>query len=58
MENQKSDMQTRIFLTDCRGCPYPSTGFLCGGSDGKCMKTRVQKINNTELDGERKNVCN
>lgn len=29
----------------CRGCPYPSTGFLCGSSDGECMKTRMQKIN-------------
>ena len=40
---KKKHMQAR---TDCRDCPYPSTGFLCGGSDGECMKTRMQKIKN------------
>ena len=50
---KKKDMQAR---TDCRGCPYPSTGFVCGGSDGECMKTRVQKIKKMPLGGESKNV--
>ena len=53
MENKK-DMQARA---DCRGCPYPSTGFLCGGSDGECMKTRVQKIKKMPLGGESQNGC-
>ena len=50
---KKKDMQ----VSDCRNCPYPSIGFLCGGSDGECMKTRVQKIKNMALRGESKNVC-
>ncbi len=53
----KKDMPTRTATADCRGCPYPSTGFLCGGSDGECMKTRVQKIKNMTLRGESKRVC-
>lgn len=50
---KKKNMQAR---TDCRGCPYQSIGFLCGGSDGECMKTRVQKIKKMPLGGESKNV--
>ena len=49
---KKKDMQA----SDCRNCPYPSTGFLCGGSDGECMKTRIQKIKKMTLEGESKNV--
>ena len=50
---KKKDMQAR---TNCRGCPYPSTGFLRVGSDGECMKTRIQKIKKMPLGGESKNV--
>lgn len=46
MKNQKK-------RTDlgCESCPYPSTGFLCSGSDGECMKTRMQKIKNMTMKG-------
>ncbi len=57
MENQKKDMQTQSAAAKCRGCPYSSTGFLCGGSDGECMKTRVRKIKNMTLKGVNKGVC-
>ena len=53
----KNDMPIWTAATDCRGCPYPSTGFLCGGSDGGCMKTRIQKIKDMTLRGESKRVC-
>ena len=47
MSNQEQRLNDSSVVTDCKNCPYPSTGFLCGGSDGECMKTRMQKINNT-----------
>lgn len=49
---KKKNVQARTALSDCRGCPYPSTGFLCVGSDGECMKTRMQKIKNTSKKEE------
>ncbi len=52
----KNDMPVWMAATDCKGCPYPSTGFLCGGSDGGCMKTRIQKIKDMTLRGESKRV--
>jgi len=47
MSNQKQRLNGSNVAIDCKDCPYPSTGFLCGGSDGECMKTRMQKIKNT-----------
>ncbi len=47
MLNPKQRLNGSNVATDCKNCPYPSTGFLCGGNDGECMKTRVQKIKNT-----------
>ncbi|EGD45773.1 hypothetical protein Cpap_0140 [Ruminiclostridium papyrosolvens DSM 2782] len=29
----------------CRGCPYPSVGFICWATDGSCMRTEINKIN-------------
>ncbi|HEX2925322.1 MAG TPA: hypothetical protein VHP38_03545 [Ruminiclostridium sp.] len=29
----------------CRGCPYPSVGFICWAADGSCMRTEVNRIN-------------
>jgi hypothetical protein len=40
-------------LERCEGCPYPRHGFICWHSDGSCMKTRMEKINEKE-----KNECN
>lgn len=57
MENQKKDIPAQPSAVECRGCPYPSTGFLCGGSDGECMKTRVRKIKDMASKGGRKSVC-
>ena len=28
----------------CKGCPYPSHGFVCWRKDGACMRTDVGKI--------------
>jgi len=47
MRKQKEYMLEQSAAACCKDCPYPSTGFLCGGSDGECMKTRMQKIKNT-----------
>ncbi len=47
MNNQRKHSNAASAATDCEVCPYRSTGFLCGGSDGECMKTRIQKIKNT-----------
>ena len=47
MKEQKEYTLEQPTAACCKGCPYPSTGFLCGGSDGECMKTRMQKIKNT-----------
>lgn len=32
----------------CEGCPYPRHGFICWHSDGSCMKTHMEKINEKE----------
>ena len=29
----------------CQGCPYPRHGFICWRSDGTCLKTHMEKIN-------------
>ena len=47
MTNQRQCLHGSNAAADCKNCPYPSTGFLCVGSDGECMKTRMQKIKNT-----------
>ena len=47
MKNQQNHSNAVSAATDCEGCPYRATGFLCGGSDGEYMKTRIQKIKNT-----------
>lgn len=52
MEKQKKHDEP----VSCKGCPYPSTGFLCGGSDGECMKTRIQKIKNIASKGGSRSV--
>lgn len=52
MEEQKKQDKT----VSCRACPYPSTDFLCSGSDGECMKTRMQKIKNMASKGESRSV--
>ena len=33
---------------DCKNCPYPRHGFLCWGTDGTCLRTRMNKINGSE----------
>lgn len=40
----------------CKGCPYPSHGFICWREDGECMKTDVEKI--AKRERERKNAGN
>lgn len=29
----------------CGDCPYPSHGFICYSSEGNCMRTYMQKMN-------------
>ena len=29
---------------DCLGCPYPPHGFLCWGSDGSCLRSKMNEI--------------
>ena len=36
----------------CEGCPYPAHGFLCWGGEDDCMRTRVKKLNEKELEHE------
>ncbi|WP_204884733.1 hypothetical protein [Pseudoflavonifractor phocaeensis] len=36
----------------CEGCPYPSHGFLCWGSEDDCMRTRMKKLNEKETEHE------
>ena len=33
---------------DCQGCPYPRHGFLCWGSDGSCLRSKMNEIIGTE----------
>lgn len=47
MKEQKEYTLEKSTAACCKGCPYPSTGFLCGSRDGECMKTRMQKIKNS-----------
>ena len=28
----------------CKGCRYPSVGFLCMGMDGRCLKTEMKRF--------------
>lgn len=39
---------------DCQGCPYPRHGFLCWGSDGSCLRSRMNEIIGKE---EKNNVA-
>ena len=32
----------------CEDCPYPAHGFLCWRDQTDCLRTRMQKINETE----------
>lgn len=52
MKKQRQCLDSTVTTAECKNCPYPSTGFLCGGSDGECMKTRMQKIKNTSKKEE------
>ena len=36
----------------CKGCPFPSTGFICWGSDGECLRTRFEKLQRKEKNNE------
>ena len=36
----------------CEGCPYPTHGFLCWGSEDDCMRTRMKKLNGEEAEDE------
>lgn len=29
---------------ECNGCPFPSSGFVCWGENGDCMRTRFDKL--------------
>lgn len=28
----------------CKGCPYPSVGFICWDADGTCLRTDMDKV--------------
>ena len=32
----------------CIGCPFPSSGFICWGENGDCMRTRIDKLKENE----------
>lgn len=36
----------------CEGCPYPAHGFLCWGGEDDCMRTKMKKLNEKELEHE------
>ncbi len=37
----------------CGECPYASHGFICYSSEGDCLKTDMQKIENYRKAGKR-----
>ena len=52
-ENGKRDKSPPAsFPRRCEGCPYPAHGFLCWGGEDDCMRTRVKKLNEKELEYE------
>lgn len=36
----------------CKGCPYPSPGFVCWRQDGDCLRETVRKIFGIEKEDE------
>ena len=28
----------------CKGCRYPSVGFLCRGVDGRCLRSEMKRL--------------
>lgn len=32
----------------CKGCPYPSHGFICWHDENKCLKTEMERISKKE----------
>ena len=28
----------------CKGCRYPSVGFLCRGADGRCLRSEMKRL--------------
>ena len=34
----------------CIGCPFPSSGFICWGESGDCMRTRFDKLKEQKND--------
>lgn len=43
----KPELQPRLRgpFPSCGDCPYPSHGFICYSSEGDCLRTDMQKIN-------------
>lgn len=42
---QKHDPRPLGPFPSCGDCPYPSHGFICYSSEGNCLRTDMQKIN-------------
>ena len=36
----------------CDGCPYPGHGFVCWGTDGSCIRSRITEINQIEKEAD------
>ena len=39
-------------LNQCKGCPYPSHGFICNNAKGECLRTEIKKINERKRGGK------
>lgn len=49
--DKKADGQKQFYIVPgpqdrekCKGCPYPSVGFICWSTDGSCMRTDMDRI--------------
>ena len=45
-------------LSRCKGCPYCGHGFVCCGTDKKCLRSEIARIHHFELtEVEHGNTC-
>jgi len=43
---QETEQRVCTISEKCKGCPFPSSGFICWGADGDCLRTRFEKLKN------------
>ena len=48
----KTEERVCTISEKCKGCQFPSSGFICWGSDGECLRTRFEKLQQKEKKDE------